>query len=425
MTLLKYKKSLAVITLLLSGCMCSSAFASNVGTVTRDSINVRAGDSTSSQVVGITNTGDSYAILDVEPGWVKVKYSDSSTAYIASLYVKVSEADASVIDHAVNVRSGPSTSAQVVGQVNVGDKVTVTGKSADGYWYKVNYNGQSAYISKDYLGGSYLYLVQSEANTTEKSNAQAQAVPVQPSVNAITGANTAENKQEDNGLSVEEILNSFKPADTDTYAIINSQGGLRLRSLPSTTDKNSNIITVLNNGYAVSVIEEGNGWLYVSDDYNNEGYISSEFASIKHGAKPENSGKVVFDKSSLTGNAAEIAEYALNFVGTPYVYGGTDLSTGVDCSGFVYCVYKHFGITLQRQSASQYTQGTYIDKADLQAGDLLFFNTGGNTNISHVGMYLGNGTYIHASTYSTGVITASLNDDYSTSNYVGAKRILN
>ncbi len=415
MTLLKYTKRLAGFTLLFSALMGTAAFASNVGTVTRDSINVRAGNSETSQVIGTTNTGDKFAILDVKPGWVKVQYPNAKEAYIASLYVKVSEADASVKDHAVNVRSGPSTSTQVIGQLNTGDKVSVVGKTADGAWYKVNYNNNTAYVSADYLGGNYLYLVQ-----PDKTQAVAATTNTQPVV-AVTTAN--ENTTNAPALSVEDILKTFAPADDNTYATIKTPGGLRLRSQPSTSSDNT-ILTVIADGNSVTVDEVGEGWLKVSDDYGNNGYISSEFVEVKQGEKPTNSGKLDTSSITLQGGGAEIAEYALKFLGTPYVYGGTDLATGVDCSGFVYSIYKNFGITLQRNSASQYTQGTYVDKSNLQAGDLIFFNTGGNTNISHVGMYLGDNKYIHSSTYSTGVIVEDLYDDYSTSTYVGAKRII-
>ncbi len=454
MTLLKYGRKIAAVTFAASAFMTTAVFASNVGTVTRDSINVRAGDSTTSQIIGITNTGDSYAILDVEPGWVKVQYPDSNEAYIASLYVKVSEADASVTDHAVNVRSGPSTSDEVVGQLNVGDSVTVKGRSTDGYWYRIEYNGETAYVSSDYLGGSFLYLVQADQTAPEAETDREETDSVinendkNKSEETKSGAEDIINKVindvitdtegiitedseiieeeiiEEEQINIDELLETFEKADDDTYAVINSPGGLRLRSLPSTASNNT-IISVFNDGYAVDVLEIGDGWLYVSDDYNNKGYISSEYADLYNGEKPENYGHITFDADSLTGDGAEIAEYALQFVGTPYVYGGTDLETGVDCSGFVYCVYENFGITLQRNSASMYSQGTYVAKDELQAGDLLFFNTGGNTNISHVGMYLGDNMYIHSSTYVTGVIVEDLYDDYSSRTYVGAKRIIN
>ncbi|MCD7855680.1 MAG: SH3 domain-containing protein [Clostridiales bacterium] len=426
MTLLKNKGVLIVSTLLMSAAFSTAVFASNVGTVTRDSINIRSGDSTDSQVIGVTNTGDQYAILDVEPGWVKISYPNSGEAYIASLYVKVSEADASVTDHAVNVRTAPTTASDVIGQANVGETVTVTGKTEDGAWYKVSYNGQDAYISADYLGGSYLYLVQADKQTETK---QAETKTAENVINQVIGemggaAVEAEAAVEAPKLTAEDILLTFQPAEKNTYAIINSPGGLRLRSTPS-TDSSNTIISVLSDGYAVTVLESGEGWLHVSDDYGNEGYISSEYVELYVGEKPENTGHTDFNKDALTGDAAEIAEYALDFIGTPYVYGGTDLTSGVDCSGFVYSVYQHFGITLQRNSASMYSQGTYVSKDELQAGDLVFFNTGGNTNISHVGMYLGDDMYIHSSTYSTGVIVEDLYDDYSTSTYVGAKRIIN
>ncbi|MCD7904900.1 MAG: SH3 domain-containing protein [Clostridiales bacterium] len=442
----KNSRKIAAATFIVSAFMTTAVFASNVGTVTRDSINVRAGDSTTSQIIGITNTGDSYAILDVEPGWVKVQYPDSQEAYIASLYVKVSEADASVTDHAVNVRSGPSTGNEVIGQLDAGECVTVKGKSPDGYWYRIEYNGQQAYVSADYLGGSYLYLVQADqpetetetkqeetdsANNETNKNQNGASSEAEDIINKVIGqvADGTEGEVsqeeiiEDEQVNIEELLETFEEAEADTYAVINSPGGLRLRSLPSTASTNT-IISVLSDGYAVSVLEIGDGWLYVSDDYYNEGYISSEFAEIYNGEKPKNYGHITFDPDRLVGDGAEIVEYALRFVGVPYVYGGTDLSTGVDCSGFVYCVYQNFGITLQRNSASMYSQGTYVSKDELQAGDLLFFNTGGNTNISHVGMYLGDNMYIHSSTYTTGVIVEDLYDDYSSRTYVGAKRII-
>ena len=120
-----------------------------------------------------------------------------------------------------------------------------------------------------------------------------------------------------------------------------------------------------------------------------------------------------------------MVEYSKQYIGTPYVWGGTDLTAGVDCSGFIYSVYKHFGITLNRTSRDMYTQGTPVSKTELVPGDLLFFNTGGDSVISHVGMYIGEGQYIHSTNGAgNGVTISSLSDNYSTTTYVGAKRIL-
>lgn len=90
-----------------------------------------------------------------------------------------------------------------------------------------------------------------------------------------------------------------------------------------------------------------------------------------------------------------VVAYASNFLGTPYVWGGTSPQPGFDCSGFTSYVYRHFGISLPRVSASQATVGTAVDKSDLQPGDLVFFKKPGRA-IHHVGIYVGDGAYIHS-----------------------------
>ena len=100
----------------------------------------------------------------------------------------------------------------------------------------------------------------------------------------------------------------------------------------------------------------------------------------------------------------DLTATASQYIGVPYVYGGTSTS-GFDCSGFTQYVYKKLGVSLNRTAASQFTQGTSVSKANLVVGDLVFFNTTGKT-ASHVGIYIGNNKFIHAGS-STGVTTAS------------------
>ena len=115
-----------------------------------------------------------------------------------------------------------------------------------------------------------------------------------------------------------------------------------------------------------------------------------------------------------------IAAKALTFVGTPYVWGGTSPS-GFDCSGFTQYVFAQFGITLPRTAAEQDAVGAPVAKGDLQPGDLVFFDTGGN-GVSHVGIYIGGGKFVDAA--STGVEVDVVDDPYYWgSRYVNARRV--
>ena len=128
--------------------------------------------------------------------------------------------------------------------------------------------------------------------------------------------------------------------------------------------------------------------------------------------------------ASTSYSVDDLKEISSKYIGVRYSYGGTSAS-GFDCSGFVRHVFKELGITsLDRTSAGMYGQGTAVDKSELQPGDLVFFNTSGK-RVSHVGIFIGSGKFIHAST-SKGVIKTSINDkQYWGKKYVGAKRIAN
>lgn len=113
------------------------------------------------------------------------------------------------------------------------------------------------------------------------------------------------------------------------------------------------------------------------------------------------------DTSPVSDNA--VVSYALQFRGNPYVYGGTSLTNGADCSGFVQSIYKHFGVSLPRTASAQAGAGRYVSWGDLQPGDLVFYSGNGGQSVTHVAIYIGNSQIIHASTPSGGIKTSSVN----------------
>ena len=102
-----------------------------------------------------------------------------------------------------------------------------------------------------------------------------------------------------------------------------------------------------------------------------------------------------------------IIDYAQQFLGNPYVFGGTSLTRGTDCSGFVMRVFENFGISLSRTSKAQANNGTEISYSEAQPGDLIFYGRSGVSGIGHVGIYLGNGKIIHAASSRTGIIISN------------------
>lgn len=122
------------------------------------------------------------------------------------------------------------------------------------------------------------------------------------------------------------------------------------------------------------------------------------------------------------GKGNEVVNYAYKFLGKPYVYGAAG-PNAFDCSGLTQYVYNKFGVDISRTTYTQVNVGTKVDKNNLRAGDLVFFNTYGS--ISHVGIYIGNGEFIHAPRSGKPVMVSSLSDGYYAQKYATARRIFN
>ena len=163
-----------------------------------------------------------------------------------------------------------------------------------------------------------------------------------------------------------------------------------------------------------------------------EGYISKPL--VTKGEPPVETSSRSLDEPRTTQNiqnevpvqsesASSAVAVAQQYLGSSYVSGGSSPSTGFDCSGFTQYVYGQCGISISRTSYTQANDGTAVSKSELQPGDLLLFHYYGSSSIGHVGIYVGNGQFIHAANSNRGVVYDTINSGYYADNYAGARRL--
>lgn len=156
-------------------------------------------------------------------------------------------------------------------------------------------------------------------------------------------------------------------------------------------------------------IESGDIKGYISNDYLITGVDANEKAEAMMAEGKELETAITMTEyrygKGVTDIQMEICEYARQFVGNPYVWGGTSLTKGADCSGFTLSVYRKYGVSLPHSSKAQANCGTRIDVSEVQPGDLVFY---GGKNIHHVAMYIGNGQVVHAQSAKTGIVVTSM-----------------
>lgn len=290
---------------------------------------------------------------------------------------------------ALRLREGASTGSSVLTTAYRNDYVVVLEKAGD--WYKVIYNLRIGYMHSDYL------------TVKERENVE---------------------------LGYGEI---------NAYLV-------NMRSKPTTS---SSVVKQLSSGEKAYIIGFNTGWYKVKYD-GNTGYIRSDLLDLTEvpyentGSKnspkyfkngdPIGSGSSSGSSSSSSNSSSSsgssnssagsaIVSKAKQYLGVPYVWGGSSPS-GFDCSGFTQYVLRACGYTINRTATAQLSNGYSVSYSDLQPGDLVFFERTYNTDApaSHVGIYIGNGEFIHAG--GSAVKITSLSSDYYASRYVGARRIV-
>ena len=372
-----------------------------------DKLNVRSEPKADADVVDQIFKNERYDIKSQQDGWIQI-----SDGYISADYVTVKYAldeaikqdmrqtvlslydnlGVSNVSNYLNVRDNPDeTKGKIIAKLPSNAGCDILDTSTAG-WLKIRSGNITGYVKSEYI---------------------------------LTGQ-----QAKDKALQVAKLM------------AISNTDGVNVRTEPNT---NSSIYTQISNSERFLVADQQDGWVKIEID-DQDAYLSSDYVDVKYGleeaikytpvvevadtsnsksntknstGKSSSSSKSSRKKSSANDGAAgsksgsvsskraQIANYAVQFVGNRYVYGGTSLTNGTDCSGFTMSVMAKFGVSLPHNSGAQSGSGKSITSSQMRPGDLVFYS--GSGGINHVALYIGNGQVCHASNAKSGIKISTWN----------------
>lgn len=343
-------------------------------------LNMRQQPSTDSEVVGKLYSGNVGTIIEKGEEW-SIVASGNAYGYVHNDYLLFGEDAENYIENncdqvakvateTLNVRAEESIDSDIIELTDEYDQLTILGNEGD--WIKVAVSDDKVgYVASQYVYVDYVY---STAVTVEEEQAAIAAAEAQAAAEAAESEYAYEDTYVEEGAEEpfyeehQEDIQQEATEQQDTY-----------------TETSEEVYTEPENEYVEEQTEEilDSTDVVVSDDGTSSEQIPQE---------------------SVSTTGQEIANFACQFIGNPYVWGGTSLTNGADCSGFVQSVYANFGYSLPRIAADQAGAGYSVSVDSLQPGDLLFYHSYG-----HVAIYIGGGQVVHASNADTGIKISSYN----------------
>ena len=317
-----------------------------------------------------------------------------------------------ILGNYVRFRTGPGTNYQIIDSYDYGKELTITGSYGD--WTACLIDGVFGYVHSNYV----------EITSTGSGAAAPMPGSVTPAAPVATQAPT--------------------PTPAPVVQTVQKEGyvagnNVRMRADASMSAEildelyygNKLTITGVSGDWTAVIYDGQAGYIY--SQYVKEGSLTIEGSTVSGGSYTSGStgstgggSGTSSGSASLSGSSYEkgqqIAQFALQYVGYNYAWGGKDPSTGFDCSGLVYYTYQHFGYTLNRVAQDQARNGVAVSADELQPGDILCFYSG-SSYIGHSGIYIGNGMFVHAQNSATGVVITELAGSYANRGFE-ARRIV-
>ena len=393
---------------------------SRMAVINTEKLNVREEPSQEARVTEQVMKNERYAIVSEQDGWIQIPggYISSEYADVKFALNEARELDLqtavlnmydqigiSNVDNYLNVREAPSEEGAIIGKMPGKAAGEVLEVSEDGQWLKIQSGPVTGYVKAEYImtGDTAKQFALENAKLMAIVNTDMLNVRTEPKTEAgiwtqISGSERYDVVSQQDGWVGISIDDDTAYVSTDyvdvRYALneaIKYTPPAPVVEKPKTT--NSANLPSRNSGSSSS----GTG---SSGSSASSGSSSSGGGSSYQTSPGASAGAV-------SGTRGDVVNYATQFLGNPYVYGGTSLTNGTDCSGFTMSVMNHFGVSLPHQSGAQSGYGTAVSAENMRPGDLVFYSKGGGIN--HVAIYIGNGQVCHASNARDGIKISTWN----------------
>lgn len=309
----------------------------------------------------------------------EARIAENDIPEVASEYADIAIAQ---VDNYVNVRSESNTESEVLGKLYNNSAATVLETTENG-WYRIKSGNVDGYVKCEYVVTGNEELARKVSTRYAEVNTVTLNVRTEPSVDAPIMTQVPLG---DDLVVLDESM--------DGWVLVSAEGGQGYVSLDWVILRTEFV-------QAESKAEE-EARLAKEEEERRAAAAAANNARGKSAASSGSGDSKASYTAPTSSNGQAVVNYASQFVGNPYVYGGTSLTNGADCSGFVMSVYAAFGISLPRTSSAMRSCGYGVDFGSMQPGDIVCYS-------GHVGIYAGNGTIVHASTPSSGITYSNVN----------------